>query len=60
MNYTVAARDHLTVRAEGDCMSYLEVVADAQNEWFVKHRGELVKFYADLAMFGQAEMRIEP
>lgn len=56
INRTIAARDNVTLTAEGDCMNYLEVVADLANAQLEERRDEFAKVYEDMCIYGTAGM----
>ena len=59
MHLTVAARDNITLRCEGECMAFLSVTADLLNAKMEEKRDLMANCLSDLLIFGRCEMELE-
>lgn len=57
--YTTVATDNVTLRAKGDCMLYLEVLADITNASMERNRDKIANHLAELVYFGQSTLDLD-
>ena len=51
--YTVAARDNVTIRADGDCMDVVQEVADRMNSELEMRQDQIVHSLCEQMLFGR-------
>lgn len=55
VNFTVCVRDNLTLKAPGECMAYLEGVADIANKEMEANKQAMAQAASDLLATGHSE-----